>query len=59
LTWSFSLYLAKSTSYEALHYAVSSNLLSIHPFSVQVFSSALCYEQPIILLYHEQLLFTF
>jgi hypothetical protein len=39
LTLSFSLYLAKSTSYEA-NYAVFSNLLSLYPSSVQIFSSA-------------------
>jgi hypothetical protein len=40
LTWSFQLYLANSTSYEAPDYAVFSNLISLHPFSVQIFSSA-------------------
>jgi hypothetical protein len=30
LTWSFLLYLEKSTSYEAPHYAVFSKLLSLH-----------------------------
>jgi hypothetical protein len=34
----FKLYLGKSTSYEALSYADFSNLLSLHPSSVQIFS---------------------
>jgi hypothetical protein len=36
LTWSFWLYLAKSTSYEALHYAVLSNLLSLYLFGPNI-----------------------
>jgi hypothetical protein len=39
LTWSFYLYLAKSTSYDAPHYAAFSNLLSLHLSSVRIISS--------------------
>jgi hypothetical protein len=42
LTWSFWLYLAKSTNYEAPHYAVLSNLPSLHLFSAHTFSSRPC-----------------
>jgi hypothetical protein len=41
-TSSFSLFLAKRASYEALYYAVFSIHLSHHPSSVQLFSSATC-----------------
>jgi hypothetical protein len=34
--------LVKNASYEALHYAVFSSLLPLHPTSVQIFSSAAC-----------------
>jgi hypothetical protein len=40
LTRSFWLYLAKSTSYEASHYAFFSNFLLFYLYSVQIFSSA-------------------
>jgi hypothetical protein len=40
LTWLFLLYLVKSTSYEAPHYAVFYNFLSFHPSWVKIFSSA-------------------
>jgi hypothetical protein len=40
LTWPFYLYLEKSTSYEAPHYAVLSNLLSLHLSLVKIFTSA-------------------
>jgi hypothetical protein len=38
--------LEKSTSYEALHYVVFPNLLSIHLSSVQIFSSTPCFQTP-------------
>jgi hypothetical protein len=46
LIWPFSLYLAKSTSYEALHYAILSNLLPVHPSSVTIFLLATCSQIP-------------
>jgi hypothetical protein len=40
LTWSFLFYLATSISNKIPYYAVFSNLLTLHPSSVQIFSSA-------------------
>jgi hypothetical protein len=48
LTWSFYLYLEKSTSYEAPHYAVLSNLLSLHFYSIQIRSSASFSQTPLV-----------
>jgi hypothetical protein len=45
LTSSFKLYLLNSTSYE-VHYGVFSGLLSLHLFSVQIFSPAPCPQTP-------------
>jgi hypothetical protein len=42
LSRSFRLYLAKSASFEAPHYAVFSNFLSLHLSSVQILSSTPC-----------------
>jgi hypothetical protein len=42
LTSSFQLYLMKSTSYEAHHYAFFSNLLLSHSSWVKIFSAAPC-----------------
>jgi hypothetical protein len=42
LTLPFYLYLTKSRSHEATHYAVSSNLQPSYPRSVQIFSSPSC-----------------
>jgi hypothetical protein len=46
-SWTFWLYLATSTSYEAPHYAVFSSLLLFHASSVQIFFSAPCSQIPI------------
>jgi hypothetical protein len=51
VTLSFYLYLEKSRSYEAPHYVVFSNLLSLHLFSVQIFSSAPCTQTPVTCCY--------
>lgn len=40
------LYLAKNTSNKAPHYAIFSNLLLLHPFWVQIFSSAPASQTP-------------
>jgi hypothetical protein len=46
-TWpTVPILLAKNRSYEALHYAAFSNLLSLHIFSVEIFSSASCSQTP-------------
>jgi hypothetical protein len=47
LSWSFCLYLVKSASYEAPHYTVFSNLLSLHLFSAQIFSAP-CSQTPLV-----------
>jgi hypothetical protein len=41
-TWWLQFYLAKSTNYKAPYYAIFSNLVLFHPYSVQIFSSAPC-----------------
>jgi hypothetical protein len=41
--------LGKSTSYEAPHYAIFSNLLLLHLSSVQIFSSTPCSQTPSVL----------
>jgi hypothetical protein len=46
LTRSLQLCLAKSTSFEAPHYAVFSNLLTLHLTLVQIFSSVPCSQTP-------------
>jgi hypothetical protein len=38
--------MTKSISYEALHYVLFSNHLSLHPSSVKIFSSAPCSQTP-------------
>jgi hypothetical protein len=38
----------KSISYEAPHYAIFSNLLSLRSSSVQIFSSTPCFQTPTI-----------
>jgi hypothetical protein len=45
-TWSLWYKFARSTSYEVPHYAVFSTLLSPHPSSVQILSSAPCSQAP-------------
>jgi hypothetical protein len=46
LTWLFQSYFVNSTSYEAPRYSVFSNLLSLHPTLVQIFSPAPCSQTP-------------